>query len=317
MDIEVITLQDGSKRKLRVWTRTSEVRQVVVVSHGMAEHIERYGDFARILGEAGVLVCGINHRGHGPDAEHLGHFADRHGWYKVLSDLDSVIEYVSDKYSMKPVLVGHSMGSFVARHYAVLHGKKLSGLVLCGSNHQSSMMFHLGLLAAKFEKWRIGANSPSPLLEKLSFSNSNARIKPLRTEQDWLSRDPLVVDGYIADKYCGFTCTPQFWIDFLQGLVAITKHKSFSAIPSTLPILVIAGDADPVTRYGKGSALLAKTLKQRGGELVKYIEYQDARHELFNEINRAQVLGDLTHWLNSLKGDELSQIEMTKAISTK
>ncbi len=309
--MEVVSLNSKSDRILnvRVWRPIGEVKQSLVLSHGMAEHIDRYDELANSLSRYGVLVCGINHRGHGEEAEQLGHFSDKNGWHNVLDDLDCVVEYASQLISevkpqahsdTRPILIGHSMGSFIARHYAVLNGSKLSGLVLCGSNHQSPLIFQLGRFAAKLEAKRIGFNVPSPLLEKVSFGNANKGIHPQRTEQDWLTRDEGMVDGYIQDPYCGFTCTAQFWIDFLGGLAEISKDHAFDSIPNDLPILVIGGEADPITRYGVGTDALVEKLNQHGCSKTTYYLYQGARHELFNETNRASIIKDVRNWLESI-----------------
>ncbi|SON51935.1 alpha/beta fold hydrolase [Vibrio tapetis] len=310
--MEVVSLNSKNSRvlRVRVWWPVGPIKQAVVLSHGMAEHIDRYEELANWFTRTGTLLCGINHRGHGEEAEQLGHFSNENGWQYVLDDLDCVVDYAFQALSLlkaeleiddpRPVLIGHSMGSFIARHYAVLNGKKLSGLVLCGSNHQSPLLFQIGRIAARVESWRIGNNVSSPLLEKLSFGNANKGIRVVRTEQDWLSRDENMVDAYIQDPYCGFTCTAQFWIDFLGGLAEISKDQAFDAISNDLAILVIGGEADPITRYGVGTSALVDKLNQHGCSKTTYYLYQDARHELFNETNRESIMKDVQCWLTSL-----------------
>jgi len=292
-----IQAHDGRVINLYHWLPEGKPLKVIVLSHGMAEHIARYADFAKQCNRDGIAVIGANHRGHGPDAEVQGHFADQNGWNLVLTDMKTIVEHVSAAFSCKPVLFGHSMGSFLARHYAAKYGHTLSGLVLCGSNHQGSLAFKAGLIAAKLEALRIGKATPSPLLAKLSFGNANEKISPLITEQDWLCRDPEIVDQYIADPYCGFLCTPQFWIDFLGGLNEMSKSSTFSAIPKTLPVYIISGNADPVSRYGAGVTALQKKLIASGVVNVSSHIYPGARHELLNETNKNEVFQDFYCWL--------------------
>lgn len=301
MEKEIIVLLANDNRKIRtnVWRPDGEIKHIMVISHGMAEYIDRYDYFARACNQHGIAVLGANHRGHGAEAQVQMHFADKNGWQLVLDDLDKIITYASEYYNKKPILFGHSMGSFVARHYAVQHGEKLSALVLCGSNHQNKLLFKAGRALAKFEKWRVGGRTYSPFLEKLTFGNFNKRIKPLRTDQDWLTRDEAIVDANLIDPYCGQTPTVQFWVDFLTGLSEISTDDAFKKIPSDLPIYAISGEEDPVSRYGVGLNALVKALHKRGIKRVDSKLYPGARHELYNELNKDEVCSDLCVWLKS------------------
>lgn len=292
-----IQAKDGHTLALHHWLPASKPTQVMIISHGMGEHIARYADFARACNQQGIAVIGANHRGHGPESTHLGHFANRNGWNLVLSDINCIIQYAQQTFSCKPILFGHSMGSFVARHAASKYGQHLSGLILCGSNHQGSFAFKAGKLMAKLEGKRIGNTTPSTLLNTLSFGNANKNIKPLRTDLDWLSRDTAIVDQYIADPYCGFLCTPQFWMDLLGGLNEMSKTATFKQIPSNLPIYIISGDADPISRYGKGVRALEQKLRAVGVVHVTSQLYPQARHELLNEINKQEVFNNLHQWI--------------------
>ncbi|WED23982.1 alpha/beta hydrolase [Vibrio sp. JC009] len=290
---------DGRKILLNVWQPEGEVSRVIVLSHGMSEHILRYEEFALACTKQGIAVLGANHRGHGAEADQLGHFADKSGWELLLKDLDTIVDYASETFNLRPVLFGHSMGSFAARHYAIRNGAKLSSLILCGSNHQGTALFKAGRFAARTVGKVIGNNQPSPFLEKLSFGNFNKKIKPLRTDTDWLCRDESVVDAYNSDPYCGFTPTPQFWIDLLSGLNEMSTPEAMSRIPSELPVYVISGDSDPVNNYGTGITALVKALKEAGIRKVDCRLYQGARHELLNETNKEEVYQDIFNWLDN------------------
>ncbi len=100
----------------RIWSPSAAPRAIVQIVHGMAEHIDRSDRMAKALNEAGFLVCGRNHRGHGPEAELLGYFADKDGWEVILKDAHDVSEDVKKQHPGVPFfLLGHSMGSYLAR----------------------------------------------------------------------------------------------------------------------------------------------------------------------------------------------------------
>ncbi|WP_017223797.1 alpha/beta fold hydrolase [Moritella dasanensis] len=295
----VLTASDGREIKLFAWLPEQEVRHVMVLSHGMAEHIERYAAFALACNAAGIAVYGANHRGHGNDAPVLGHYADDNGWQKVISDLDLIIDDVAKRHVVPLVLFGHSMGSFIAQQYAILHGSKLNGLVLSGSNYQNPVMYKLATLVSKIEKIRIGASAPSRFLDFVSFGTFNSKFKPTRTAFDWLSRDPVQVDKYISDDYCGFPCSPQFWLDFMSGLITISQKSEIAKIPDQLPIYIFSGDKDPVGLQGKGVLALEQHITTNGCANVQCKLYPDGRHEMLNESNANAVFNDVTDWVTA------------------
>ncbi|SQD80249.1 alpha/beta hydrolase [Moritella yayanosii] len=295
----VLMASDGREIKLFAWLPEQEVRHVMVLSHGMAEHIQRYERFALACNAAGIAVYGANHRGHGTDAPVLGHYADANGWQKVIGDLDLIIDEVAKRHTVPLVLFGHSMGSFIAQQYAILHGNKLNGLILSGSNYQHPIMYKLATLVSKIEKVRIGARSPSRFLDFVSFGAFNRKFKPPRTASDWLSRDPEQVDKYINDDYCGFPCSPQFWLDFMSGLITISKKSEIAKIPNQLPIYIFSGEQDPVGLQGKGVLALKKHIVNSGCEQVQYKLYPGGRHEMLNESNANEVFNDVTDWVTS------------------
>ncbi|MDX2319895.1 MAG: alpha/beta hydrolase [Moritella sp.] len=295
----VLTATDGREIKLFAWLPEQEVRYVMVLSHGMAEHIQRYETFAFACNAAGIAVYGANHRGHGEDAQVLGHYADDNGWEKVISDLDLIVNDVAKRHAVPLILLGHSMGSFIAQQYAILYGSKLSGLILSGSNYQNPIMYKLATVVSKIEKMRIGARSPSRFLDFVSFGAFNNKFKPVGTPFDWLSRDPVQVNKYINDDYCGFPCSPQFWLDFMSGLIAISQTSAIAKIPNQLPIYIFSGDKDPVGLQGKGVLALEQHITHNGCHNVQRKLYPDGRHEMLNESNANEVFNDVTSWVTS------------------
>ena len=187
-------------------------RAVVQVAHGMAEHSARYARFAQALTQAGYGVYVNDHRGHGQTVtrrEDLGHFADENGWDKVVSDQLALIAEIKSRHPGLPLfLMGHSMGSYIARSTALRAASELSGLILSGTSHDAPLAMRGARMVAVAERLRLGARGKSPLLRKLTFESFNKKIEDPRTTCDWLSRDNFEVDKYIADPLCGIRFTP-------------------------------------------------------------------------------------------------------------
>lgn len=297
------TLQsrDGYELNSYFWPSTEQApaKGYLHLLHGMAEHAERYQALAEFFAARGFNVIAHDHRGHG-NCHVLGHYADEQGGDKVVEDILFVQQQLIEDKSQPIYLLGHSMGSFIAQAFAIKYGDHLAGLILSGSNYQNPLLYKVAKLVTKFETLRIGAQTPSKVMDFLSFGAFNGKFKPTKTEFDWLSRDSEQVDKYIADNLCGFPCSPTLWADLFDILITISDKNQLKKIPQHLPIYLFSGDQDPVGQMGKGVPALHDKLKQTGHDNVTITMYPQGRHEMLNETNRQQVFADLEYWLAAL-----------------
>jgi len=298
-----ITTTDGHSIFVRHWlNRDITPRALIHVLHGMAEHSERYDHFAQRLAQAGFEVIAHDHRGHGNSvnsAEDLGHYADNDGWNKVVSDVLTVQQHAIQKSRPLPVvLFAHSMGSFIAQAFTIQHSDKLAALIISGSNYNPPRVYRLLRQIARLERVRLGKRGRSKLLDHLSFGSFNKRFKPVRTDFDWLSRDPMQVDRYVKDPLCGFICTTQTWMDLSNGLISITRPANLKKIRSTLPICLFYGENDPVSGKKHSVEILRTQLQKAGVTDISCRMYPNGRHEMLNEINREEVISDTLNWLD-------------------
>ncbi len=295
-----LTANDHSRLYVNQWLPDTPPKALIMVSHGMAEHGGRYARLAEALCGAGYGVFALDQRGHGRTADEgtLGLFAERDGWNKVVGDLASLNQHIGQQLPGVPIiLLGHSMGSYIAQAYLLHHSASLHGAILSGSNFQPVALYRAARLIARAERLRQGLRGRSALIEFLSFGSFNKAFKPNRTAFDWLSRDPDEVDRYRHDPLCGFRCTNQLWIDLLGGLQQISKASNLAQIDPGLPILVIGGECDPVSE-GKRLKSLAHALREAGCQNLQLNIYPQARHEVFNETNRDEVTADVLTWLD-------------------
>lgn len=300
----ILPADDDYALHVHRWLPDGEPRAVVQIAHGLGEHAGRYARFAQALTDAGWAVHANDHRGHGltaPTADDLGFFAEHDGWRRVLADMALLRKRVAADHPGLPVAIfGHSMGSFLTQWTIAERGADYAGAVLCGSNGKPPPIATLGKLIARFERWRLGPRGRSSLLLTLSFADFNKRFRPNRTDADWLSRDAAEVDAYVADRLCGFVPTGQLWIDLIGGVARQTDPALVGRIPKELPILVIAGTADPVSDGAKGLPSLLIAYRDAGLRNVTHRFYDDARHELLNETNRDEITADTLRWLRDV-----------------
>jgi alpha-beta hydrolase superfamily lysophospholipase len=301
-----LTAADGVALFVHGWRPETPPRGVVQIAHGLAEHGARYGRLATALNQAGYAVYAGDHRGHGRTArnpEDLGFFAARGGWDKCVDDLWRVNRRIAADHPGAPIiLLGHSMGSFMAQHFISAHGAALAGVVLSGTTGKPSTLAAVGRLIGRLERLRLGRRGSSTLMQTLSFTAFNKPFEPSRTPFDWLSRDAAEVDKYIVDPLCGFPASVQLWIDLLDALADAARARRQASIPKRLPVYVIAGSRDPVGGNTRSVRQLLSAYRQAGLERVTHRFYAEARHELFNETNCDEVTRDLIAWLDALGG---------------
>lgn len=282
-----------------LWTPAGEPTAVIQVLHGLGEHSARYQRFAETATQNGYAVCAHDHRGHGPNAGRPGFFAADIGWNLLVDDGHRVSDFMRERFPGKPVvLLGHSMGSYIAQSYAMRHGQELAALVLSGSTWPARGLLLVGRLLAGIVAWRKGIEAHSPLLDKIGFEEFNNKFAPARTELDWLSRDGAEVDAYIADPLCGGPYTIGLWKDLLGGLRDIANNKALLDIPVELPILITGGADDPVGGE-RGMQQLAAHYEQTGHGNLSTKIYAGGRHEMFNETNRDEFTADLLRWIEN------------------
>ncbi len=292
---------DHCRLYVNAWLPDTPPKAVMMVVHGMAEHSGRYGRLGLALSAAGIALYAHDQRGHGRTAQQgrLGHFANTGGWNNVVDDLAAVSQSISQRHPDLPLfLLGHSMGSYIAQAYLMHHGASVQGAILSGSNFQPAAFYRGARLVARFECLRQGRKGRSALIEWLSFGSFNKAFKPTRSCFDWLSRDPDEVDKYVQDPLCGFRCTNQLWVDLLGGLQKISTPSNMAQIDSSLPLLIIGGECDPVSA-GKRLKDLADALAEAGHQVLQLKVYPQARHEVLNDTNRDEVTHDLLDWLHN------------------
>lgn len=284
-----------------VW-EPHEVKAVLQISHGMIEFIERYEEFAAYLTARGFLVVGNDHLGHGQTAgcdEDLGYFCPEKSAV-VVEDLHKVTQEMKKLYPNVPYfLLGHSMGSFMARRYLMTYGKELTGAIIVGTGRQKPYV----LVTAKLINGMIGLckgeRHRSKLMVKLAFGTYNKRIPNLRSENDWLTRDEKIVDFYNAHKHCMFIFTVNGNKTLFDVLTFIQKKENIAKLPKDVPMFIVAGAEDPVGEYGKGVLKVYESYKKHGVQDISVKLYEKDRHEILNELDRDVVYADIAKWLES------------------
>ena len=277
----------------------NNIRAVVQISHGMMDYIGRYKGMANALCAAGIAVAGHDHLGHGDSVatpDDYGFFASRGGYDYVIRDVKGMNDLIRRTLPGVPViLLGHSMGSFIARLYAVDYEDSIDGLIIhgtAGPNPASGA----GTLLVKLLRAIKGERHRSKLICSLADGGYNKGFDPAEGPNAWLTRDPSQVADRIGNPKNDFIFTLAAYEDLFSFLANCNHENWFRSFPKKLHTLVVSGENDPVGGFGKGVRYVYDNLKKNGAD-VELKLYPDARHELFFETNRDEVFSDLIAWV--------------------
>ena len=306
----MLKMDDGYELSVNRWQPDTdeEIKGVIQLHHGLAEHSLRYDRFGSVLAENGWVLNAYDMRGHGRSAENaekngtgiFGKLADKKGFDRAVLDLKAVTDNLKKDFpGKKTILMGHSFGSFVAQGFIEEFGSEIDACILCGTAGPQRALIAFGSFFAHLIAFFAGKNKIVPLLDKLSFGSYNARIPNPRTKNDWLSANELNVDMYQMDNWCGFPLTASFFCSMTEGLTKIHKSKNINKIPSNLPVFFIWGSEDPVGSYGASIKKLIEIYKSNGMK-VDFKEYPGDRHEILNENDKETVENDIIAWIDKI-----------------
>ena len=283
----------------------TRARGVVQVIHGMAEHVERYDALARLFASRGFVVCGDDHAGHGAscDPDGYGCLPARGGAEALVADEHTLRRLVTERMGSDApyLLLGHSLGSYIARVYLAEHGEGLSGVVLSGTGTLPVAVSWAGhalarlICAVRGEKYR------SKLLDGMGVG-AYARAVPGPSGCEWLSHNEKNVATYVADPRCGFMFSA-------GGYAAVTKLTARACslararrAPHDVPLLFVSGAENPVGDNGRGVRAAAELARRAGQRHVDVHIYEGMRHEIINEDDGGRVMADVLSWVEERLG---------------
>ena len=282
-----------------MYVPSGEIKGLFHIIHGMTEHIARYDHIMSAAAEAGFLCFGYDNLGHGntaKDDSELGFIASEKGWEKLVDDTFIFQRQVMALYPDKGLIVmGHSMGSFIARLAALKYGKFYDRLIICGTGGPNiAAPFGIGLTAL-IKKLK-GEKYISKLAHNMAFGAYNKRFDK-SSKYNWLSKIPEEIEKYEADKFCTFPFTVSAMHDLIM-LTSLANSKTwFYEIRRDLPMLIISGEDDPVGDYGKGVRAVYDKLKANRVKNVILKLYENCRHEIHNDTCKDEVIENILSFI--------------------
>ncbi len=284
-----------------IYVPATTPRAVVHLIHGLGEHSRRYIHLITALLDAGFVVTADDHAGHGRTAMKSGVWQDAGDESErvVVDDEQHLREIVSERFGDLPYVVfGHSWGSMIARVLASTQSQGLAGLALCGIVAQMKGLENPSLAQALDEA--ITARGGDALdIDGLSagmFEGVLDRIPDAQGPTDWVALEHAIVADHAVDPYNNFGApmTLRFARGFLELYRQATAPDWHESLPSDLPVLILAGDQDPIANYGEGAYHVANRLWSVGFTDVRTRVYTGVRHEVHNEpMTRDEVEAEI------------------------
>ncbi len=248
-------------------------KHVIVVVHGFAEHIGRYGQIFEQLNRAGMSVLGVDLRGHGRSYGMRGYI---NNLSEYVDDLETAVrEAKATSSASKVIILAHSMGALVASCYASKHPNQVSGLIL------SSPLIEI---AVEIPAWkRKAAHWMAKLMPSFSLQST--------MDTKYLTHDTGKVRAYNEDPLI-FHYVRAGWFDQITGF----KEEAFkTAKKIKTPVLVQFSPKDYIVNFETG-----KTWSHELASEDKEIKIYDGfYHEIYNETEREKPISDLIRWLES------------------
>ena len=270
-----------------LWLPEGEVKAVLQITHGMTEHMGRYEAFARYLCSMGITVAGFDLRGHGknPGDAEVASFGEG-GWAASIEDMRLFYELLEQRLTVVPhYMLGFSLGSFLLREYLTKYPDEgeVAGAIIMGTGHQPGWLLSIMMGIVNGQIKKAGFDKTTDLVRQLSFGTYNQKFKPNRTTADWLCADETELDKYLADPLVRKDISAGLFWELLGSMKRTGSAYEYDGWDTSIPILLISGQDDPVGDGGKGVQEISRRMKKSGMENVTVKLFPGARHDLLHE----------------------------------
>ncbi len=278
MPTSVVSAADGSFRSTdglnlfyRCWT-VPQPRAICLLVHGIAEHSGRYEHLARALTAQGFSVWMLDHRGHGRSEGLRG---DCRSLQEFVEDLRLLAQQARIGTQRLPLLlVGHSLGGLIALSFCARYPEEVHAVAVSSPSLK---------LTHETPPWKVAlVTATSRVLPTFPFQNG---VNPKN-----LCRDPQVVETYMKDPQVHHVLTARCAVALRDAM----RESLELARQIKVPCLILQAGADEVC----DPSTAAEFARRADGNGIALRRYDGFYHELFNEPERARVIGDLCQWLN-------------------
>lgn len=269
--------------------KVPDPKAVVQIVHGALEHKERYMDLIKFLNKKGYSVVISDNRGHGESVNKkypLGHI---NSLDQVIDDQLVINDYIKSHSDKDIYMIGHSMGSMIARNFLKNYDYRIKKLVLTGTVTYNPLVY-FAIFVGNIINFYMGFYGNSKILKRLYSSGMS---------EGWLSFNEENLIEAKNDKLMLESFTNRGYLTVFHAMKELKNYKAYKLKNKDLKILSITGDCDIVVGGKKGLMDTIKTLKKIGYKNVSYFIMPHMKHEVLRENNKEDVFKIIEEFFNS------------------
>jgi Lysophospholipase len=266
-----IKLRNGQILKGMINSPGENVRAIVVFVHGLGEHIDRYEEWAGLLGREGIGFTGVDLPGHGLSDGVRGYIKN----YSVTDEMIGILlESAGNTFPGIPVFIyGHSLGGGIVLDYLIRKNPTVKGAIV------TSPWLKLSFQPSKAKL----------VIASIMKSIMPGLIQPSGLVVEYISHDKAVVEKYIADQLVH----DKISVSLFHSAMAAAKYSLAHASELKIPTLLIHGSDDQICSPEGSREFAAKT------QMVELKIWPGGYHELHNETFKNEVFAYLMKWINA------------------
>lgn len=267
-----IKLSNGQILKGMIQSPGEKTKAVIILVHGLGEHIHRYSHWAELFGKEGIGFVGMDLPGHGRSQGRRGNIRS----YALPEEmLDILLTTCVKTFPGCPVYIyGHSLGGGIVLDYLIRKNPKIKGAIVTSPWLRLTFQPPKSkiLLASVMKNLIPGLVQPSGLnVNHISHDNS---------EVEKYTTDPLV-HGKIS-------------VGLFSGAMSAAKYSLAHAAELKIPTLLLHGSEDKLTSPEASREFAGKT------NMVELKIWDGGYHELHNEIFKHEVFRYIMDWMKRL-----------------
>ena len=263
--------KEDIKFYVRSWVPDKKPKAVVVLVHGLGEHIGRYAHVGEAFTKSGYALTAFDLRGHGRSGGPRGHTPN---YEALLDDMADFLALVAARYPKLPVfLYGHSTGGNLVLNFTLRRKPNVVGVI--ATDPWLKLAFDIPAVRLVLVR----------VMDKIApgFTQNSG------LETAALSRDPQIVKAYINDPLVHGKISARFFMGIYEsGLWAIEHAAEFP-----VPLLLMQGTGDRVT-----SEQANHEFAGRAGKKATWRAWDGWYHEIHNEPEKEKVLKAMIVWMD-------------------